>query len=343
MRKWLLCIGMVVLMGNLVGCNASNTDEVANTEIESGEGDIEESNTEAENIEEGITMTLGELNSAEDIADFTLFKISTSNKVTGSLASGMYYENNSTDETYIDVVFDYTHLGTEAVNSDDLIIAKAMNGAGTEFTNVLYVVETDNGEDVSAYESIAPLSTVRFHCAISVPTSETDLTLSFVIGDKNYIYDYKISEVVSNIETLNVGDEIGDEEFATLLFNGIQYTDDLLPSNTSGSYSHYQIDGTDNTYLVINFDLTNYQGSAKEASSFVGIKAKYMDKYEYTGGIRVEDSDGAGFGSGYENIDPLATRKCYYLIEVPKSVIENEVELTISFDGKEYMYVGSAE
>lgn len=130
MRKWLLCIGIVVLMGNLVGCNASNTDEVevANAEIESGEGDVEESNIEEENIEEGITMTLGELNSAEDTADFTLFKISTSNKVTGSLASGMYYENDSADETYIDVVFDYTHLGTESVNSDDLIIAKAMNG-----------------------------------------------------------------------------------------------------------------------------------------------------------------------------------------------------------------------
>lgn len=204
-------------------------------------------------------------------------------------------------------------------------------------------METDNGEDVSAYESIAPLSTVRFHCAISVPTSETDLALSFMIGDQNYIYEYKMSEVVSNFETLNIGDEIGSEEFATILFNGIQYTDDLLPSNTSGLYTHYQIDGTDNTYLVICFDLTNFQSSTKDAGTFIGIKAKYMDKYEYTGRIVTEDEDGAGFGSSYEGIDPLTTRKCYYLIEVPKLVIENEVELTISFDGKEYMYVGSAE
>lgn len=35
---------------------------------------------------------------------------------------------------------------------------------------------------------------------------------------------------------------------------------------------------------------------------------------------------------------PLSTRALYILIEVPKTVIQDPVALTISFDGDEYTY-----
>lgn len=123
------------------------------------------------------------------------------------------------------------------------------------------------------------------------------------------------------------------------MFNGIEYTDDLLPSNTSGAYSHYDIDNSSNTYLVAKFDITNYMSSEKDCDTFIGIKALYLDKYTYTGFVVVEDDDGKGFSS-YEDISPLSTRHFYYLIEVPKTVVENDVTLTISFNGKEYTYTG---
>lgn len=136
---------------------------------------------------------------------------------------------------------------------------------------------------------------------------------------------------------LQVGSVLESDDFAKIIFNGIEYTQDVLPSNTSGSYRHYEIDNKDNTYLVVKMDITNYQDTSKRCDTFVGVKAEYMDKYTYTGFVVVQDSDEKGF-SAYESISPLSEREFYYLIEVPKSVIENELEVKISFDGKEYSY-----
>ena len=51
----------------------------------------------------------------------------------------------------------------------------------------------------------------------------------------------------------------------------------------------------------------------------------------------VEDEDQKGFDQ-YEDILPLSTRHFYCLIEVPKAVTENDVSITIIFNGQEYIY-----
>lgn len=284
-------------------------------------------------------LTLATENNVADYADFTLFKVSTAKKITASVAGDIYFENNNAGETFVDIILDWTNTSSETISSDDIVVASATNRSGTEYTNCLYAVETNNATYLSQYKNIAPLSTVRLHCAISVPESETDLTLKIVVNDKEYTYGYSLGNVASSAKDLKVGDTIEEVDFATLVFNGIEYTDDLLPSNTSGSYRHYEVDNAPNTYLVVKFDITNYMSGEKDCETFAGVKAMYMDKYTYTGFVVVEDEDGKGFTS-YESIAPLSTRHFYYLIEVPKTVTENEVDLTISFNGDEYIFTG---
>lgn len=293
----------------------------------------------SEKEEKGTELVLATQNTVADYADFTLFKVVTGKKITASIAGDIYYENNNSGETFVDIIVDWTNTSAETISSEDVVIASASNSSGTEYTNCLYAVETNNATYLSQYENIAPLSTVRLHCAISVPETETDLTLKLVAKDKEYTYGYSLGDVASSAKEIKVGDSVEETDYATLVFNGIEYTDDLLPSNTSGAYSHYEIDNASNTYLVVKFDVTNYMSSDRDCESFVGIKALYLDKYTYTGFVVVEDDDGKGFSS-YEDISPLSTRHFYYLIEVPKTVIENDVTLTISFNGKEYTYTG---
>lgn len=285
------------------------------------------------------TLTLAEKQSIEETVDFTLFKVFSSKKVTGSMGGGIYYENKNDGETYVDMILDWTNTSAETVRSDEIATVYAEGADGTRYERCLYVVETDNGTDVSQYESIAPLSTARLHCAVSVPESEEELTLHLLIGDKEYTYAYTMGKVDSTAKTIQLGDALGDESYATLTYVSMEYTDDVIPSNTSRSYTHYSIDNPDNTYLLVKFDVTNYQSTGKRCDTFIGLKARYLDKYTYTGSVVVEDTDGRGF-SGYDNIEPLTTRHLYYKIEVPKAVTENPVQLTLSFAGQEYLING---
>ena len=137
-----------------------------------------------------------------------------------------------------------------------------------------------------------------------------------------------------------MGATLEETDYATFRCNSVSYTDDLLPSNVDGVYTHYEIDDPNSTYLVVQYDITNLQGSGKALDSFVGVTAVYMGKYTYTGFTVMEDEDGAGFTS-YSDIAPLTTRRLYCLIKVPKSVTENEVTLTLFFHGKEYVYTAA--
>lgn len=284
-------------------------------------------------------LSLGTLNSIPEHADFTLFKVTTTEKVTASMDDAIYYENPNDGEVYVDIIFDLLNTGTESVRCDEFLTVVASNADGIEYGEVLYAVETDGATCMSQYENIQPLSEARLHCAVSVPETETGLSIKVQAQDRVYTFDYILGNTIRNTITLTEGQTIEAEDFAVMKFQGIEYTDKVIPSDVSGIHTYYQIDDTNNTYLVIKFDVTNYQNTAKACDTFFAINALYMDKYEYTGFIAVEDADGAGFSS-YDDIEPLDERSVYCIIEVPKRIIENEVELTISFDGKEYVYTG---
>ena len=335
MKKLLSFLLALAMCMSLCACggNTNTSNEGSNNAEASNNSSV------SEKEQNGAELVLATQNTVADYADFTLFKVVTGKKITASIAGDIYFENKNSGETFVDIIVDWTNTSAETISSEDVVIASASNSNGTEYTNCLYAVETNNATYLSQYENIAPLSTVRLHCAISVPETETDLTLKLVAKDKEYTYGYSLGDVASSAKEIKVGDSVEETDYATLVFNGIEYTNDLLPSNTSGAYSHYEIDNASNTYLVVKFDVTNYMSSDRDCESFVGIEALYLDKYTYTGFVVVEDDDGKGFSS-YEDISPLSTRHFYYLIEVPKTVIENDVTLTISFNGKEYTYTG---
>lgn len=322
--------------------SACGNTSPANSNFVSSSKSVIESSTE-ETIKGSetnvIDLVLEKENSIENYADFSLFKIWSSKRITPAIAKSAY-ENDNNGETYVDMILDITNTSTDPIEPNNIADLSIIGADGTEYTDGFNAVETDNGSDFDSFDDIVSLSTVRLHCIVSVPEKETDVTLKLVINEQEYNCDYTLGTVVSNAKELNVGDTIEEPDYATLVFNGIEYTDDLLPSNTSGIYTHRVIDNASNTFLVAKFDITNYMSDERDCDSFVGVKALYMDKYTYTGSVLMEDEDGTGFGSGYDDISPLSTRHLYYLIEVPKTVTENEVKLTISFNGKEFTFTG---
>lgn len=286
----------------------------------------------------GTELVLGSTNTIENYAEFSLFKIETKKDIKAPLhTGGLYYNNEKDGEVFVDVVLDWTNLTSNAIENNELFVLTAKSDNGIEYTNPLYVVETDGGTSVNQYEAIDPLVTSRIHCALSVPESETTLTLKLNVKNEVFMYQYTLNDDVNNAKLISDNEVIDDQDYATLTFKGIEYTDDLLPSDTSRTYNHYKVKNSDNVYFVAKFDLTNNSGSSLTSDEIVGINITYMDKYHYDGFVVVEDEDGRGFDA-YEDISPLSTRHFYYLIEVPKELKEESYKLDIYFNKQEFIY-----
>lgn len=286
-------------------------------------------------------LVIGEKHTIEGYAEFSLFKIQTTEKIEASVDSTFSY-NASDGNKYVDLVLDITNLGAETIEAESIVSVTATNASGGNYTCSTFIAESGNGTEIDAYATINPLASTRLHCATSVNNAEEAVQLTLTVNGQEYTYDYICSEIVRDAKTIAKGDVLEEEDFAKLEFKGAMYTDDLMPSNTSGFYTHYQVDSSENTYLVVKMNLTNYQSSGRNLESFVGVKATYMDKYTYDGFMVVEESDKAGFDS-YCDLSPLAEHKAFVLIEVPKTVTENDAVIELSFAGQEYLYAYAAE
>ena len=315
MKKLLSLIMVIAMVLSLASCGGGGSSEPAKT---------------------ATPLVIGEKHTIEGFAEFTLFKIQTTDKIGASVDSSYSYA--SSDGTkYVDLVLDITNLGAETIEAEDIVSVTATNATGGNYTCSTFISENASGTEIDAYASINPLASTRLHCATSVSDSEEAVKLTLTVNGQEYTYDYICSEIVRDAKTIAKGDVLEKEDFAKLEFKGAMYTDDLMPSNTSGYYSHYQVDSSDNTYLVVKMNLTNYQSSGRNLESFVGVKATYMDKYTYDGFMVVEESDKTGFDS-YCDLSPLAEYKAFVLIEVPKTVTENDAVIELAFAGQEYLY-----
>ncbi len=292
---------------------------------------------------EPVELVLNEQNSIEEFMDFKLIKVQSGKNLYDSMGTSHYSAEDG--NVYVDTVFDIKNTSAEELEiefyySDDEvapIVVAAENFDGTVFENSMIAFESNNYTELDNYSGVAPQAKSRMHVAAIVPEGETELTLNFEFNGVPYFYSYTVGTEVGEKVEIAIDQEIEVEDYAKYTFRGIEITDDVKPSNTDGSYSYYEVDDASNTYVVIKMDVMNLGESAVEAEDFLNVKAKYLDKYEYSGFVAVEDEDQEGF-STWESIKPLTTRTVYTLIEVPDSVASESANLTLYIAGQEYTY-----
>ena len=279
-----------------------------------------------------------ELNTAytvEEVAELSLISISSSPKVEATMANGIYYENTNSEHTFVDAVFTYTNLTEDIRMSDELMTVTGVNPDRERFNGAIYCVESADMADVNEYENVYPMETVRLHAALSVPKTETDLSLTFTVGEQKFTIDYTVGDDFKQTIPLAEGDELTAADYAALVYHNYTFTDTILPTDVSGPYSYYEVDNTDNTYLALSFQLTNEMSDGHDMDKFLYCTATFDGKFSYTGFLVAEEEDGTGFDS-YVTLDPLAPRHVLCLIEVPDTVVEMPVSISVIFDKQEY-------
>ena len=322
MKKMISMIAVVsVFAGIISGCGSSNTDA---------------NKTDKPNKNDAAAITIGNSYSTSNDLEFELVKIVTSDKLQCISGHGLYYTADS-GKNYVDVVLNVTNNGTADMSPRDDIKAYFMSNDGIQYDDVLIAVE-DSDDDMNQYGKINPLSTRKVHIGYELPTDLTEGKGCIGFGEEFFVVEYDVDVEVSNKTSISMNQDIEVDGVASFKLLDKKYTDDVLPPNTSGFYTHYPIDDPSNdTYFVVYCDLSNNSSSAVGADDMISMKAIFDGQYEYNANMVLEEKDGTGFDyANITSISPLETRKGVFMFEVPKKVQDMDVELSIYFYGNEY-------
>lgn len=296
---------------------------------------VPEEPEEEPELPEAAALELNTPYRVPDYADFSLVSITTTGRVQASMGGGYYESDDGTP--YVDVVLDVVNTGTAALDCQDFLVLTAVTPDGIEYPGSLYCAENENMTGISAAESIPPRACVRFHAAAAVPVSVKDLTLLLDVGGTLFSCQYQTGSEVKHTIELQPGGVVENKDYASLEFAGYEFTEDLLPSDTSHAYRHFQVENPESVYLVLQYNVTNFQSSEKDIDTFLNVRAVFDGKYPYDGFMIREDDDGRGFSS-YAGIAPLAAAKLFYLIEVPKTAADQPFTVSAVFDRQEYVF-----
>ena len=338
MKKKLLIMLLVGIVA-LTGCgNSAGTEDTSKSES-SEKSDVKfvEIQGEKVNVSKAEEIKLGETYETDSNLEFSLFKVSAKNKMECVSGNGMFYEADS-GEKYFDVVLNVENKGQDVFDTDS--IKCVFIDENENSTEQILVAAEDSQDYLDQYAQISALDKTKLHIGALVQESVNKGTLYFKTGNSAYFIKCDASQEISNKTSIDFEEEILVYSYASFKLIKTEYTQDVLPSDTSGYYSHYPVnDPASDVYYVVYVDVTNLSNANIVSDKILSIRAKYDGKYEYTANMVLEKKDGTGFDYGnITNIAPLETRRCLFMFEVPQKVQEMPVELNIYFNGNEYGY-----
>lgn len=269
----------------------------------------------------------------DGVGKFTITKVEATPKIT-PLMSGSGY--TSSDGIYIDTVFDFTNTASTEISCDDIAEVTVKGKSGAIYDDCSVFVENKDRTKIDRYENVIPLATVKLHVAAVVQESEAEGELEFKIGGEFFSFSFDTSkETAKTVPLKTVGEVIGSDSTQKAEFVSCEFAEAVYPTNKDGYYSYYKVDDASNTYLALEFNVTNCSNTDKDVDEMLYAKAKFAGKYNYDGFCVSENDDKTSLRA-YEQISPLATKRVIFLIEVPKTVMNESYVVDIGFDGTEY-------
>lgn len=125
---------------------------------------------------------------------------------------------------------------------------------------------------------------------------------------------------------LNVLSTVGDVMDITI--TGAEWSDSVLPSDTSKSYSYYE-DKENETYFIVHGTITSHASDSFDIRWNSDSSVLVNEKYTFSSTMEFEDLDGRGFG---ESIKPLQTRNFIIYSSVSDEVYNISESVQVKFE-----------
>lgn len=139
-----------------------------------------------------------------------------------------------------------------------------------------------------------------------------------------------------------IGQNIQYDDNYNISFIENSFKQKVEPSNPDSYYHYFEPkDTSSNTFLVLKTVIKNLGTETLDGEKLPKAKLIYDGKYKYDAQLITEEDDGSDLDSysWYMDIDPLKTKKIWYLVEVPKEVETNtQATLVMQYqiNGKTY-------
>lgn len=149
----------------------------------------------------------------------------------------------------------------------------------------------------------------------------------------------KKNQLSSKIVELKPDETIKTDDYEFTLTK-VEFSYDVKPSDTSGSYMSYQAD-SGKVYINAVVKIKNLMERNIRIDELYKISAVYSDKYNYEGFVVVDVGNNFDWSSSYSAASPLETAKTHGLIDCPKEVASSANALYVDFvlaDGVTYRY-----
>lgn len=142
----------------------------------------------------------------------------------------------------------------------------------------------------------------------------------------------------STKKTIAIGDTISAKNYEFKL-SKVEFTYELLPSNTSSVYSSYPAE-SGKVYVHVAAEVKNTMQRDIRIDELFTASAIYDGSYNYNGFTVVDDDNRFDWVGSYVAATPLETCKAHSLIECPVEVDESgkKVTVLIEIDGEQYEF-----
>lgn len=304
----MLFVNLLVLLSVLSGCSSNKSKEVK----------------------------AGEEFVVKDSLSYEVNRLETIKKLEPSIIDGYYtyYEPKDKSNVLLDLVLNVKNESSTKIDLSNYI-SLTFNINKKEYEAGL-VIEQDGGKNLSSFGELDPMQSTLVHLFTEISEADIPDEVLCELTVNNETSEFKLSRkaLAPTKKYLKYGEVIDQKDLGSVTIIKYSITKKLLPPNTDGVYSYYEVKDKNDSYLVLEVKIRNNSGSSVEPEDLVNCRVTVDNKYEYTGFLVYTEEDGDL--TSYGSISPLKETTGFFLIQIPDEIINKTIEFKLNIFGDNY-------
>lgn len=251
------------------------------------------------------------------------------------------YCKEDTQDEMLDLVVRFTNKTGKSLKPDE-DIKKAFLEINGKMINVDYYIENKPFTNLEIDASIANDQTVllHFNTLIDAKQKEEELKLSFYLDDQKYVLNFSIQGYEPKKQTIELNQILDIPHELSMKFDDLGIFNQVLPDDTSGEYTYYELEDKKNLFLYGSCDFENKTQKNMLLGDLPSLRVCGQKNYLFM--IAKQTKNKRDF-EDHEDVVIKKGEKCriFYYVELPKEVFFNDIfkkqKIDISYQTGRYL------